>query len=137
VAYVYCDYGDAEKQTPVDVIGTLLNQAMSALSETERDEFIQRLKGRRKANSDQKMTLEDTCDFLSQTLRKFNATYIFIDGLDYCMDNYKKNILSSLRVLLDDSAAKRSILLFLTGRPHMRQLIDTHVPSLGLPVSYT
>jgi hypothetical protein len=40
VAYIYCDYGDAVQQTPLNILGAILSQAITFLSGQLRTEVL-------------------------------------------------------------------------------------------------
>jgi hypothetical protein len=124
VAYVYCDYRDAEKQTPPHIIGALLSQVIA----TPHYGTIKSLEARHgKGNP---LELNEVCGFLSHALKTFHRAYICIDALDECKDEYRKRMLESLGSLLQDSTTNSSLRLFLTGRPHVEAHVNINISDL-------
>jgi hypothetical protein len=77
VAYVYCDYRDAVQQTPLNILGALLNQAITFLSGELHTEIFQWLHDRMKSPEGQpNLDIDEVCNFLLKVLRGFDKAFI-------------------------------------------------------------
>jgi hypothetical protein len=125
VAYVYCDYQDAEQQTPENVLGALLNQVMAVVSDQINEEIARTLYSQLKTNPVLRLKLEEVRDLLARATHALGRVYICIDALDECLDKNKKPLLDALQNLL---AGNHSIRLFLIGRSHIKEFIRESLP---------
>ena len=73
------------------------------------------------------LELEDACRMLSDSVQSFNRTYICIDTLDECKDEYRRVFLQSLGQV--SKASKNAVKLFLTGRPHVEGEVNRYLES--------
>lgn len=136
VVYVYCDYNDAVHQIPTNILGALLNRVIASLSSEIPEEITKRYSNRDKK---EKITLElkEVCGFLSNIFQSFRRSYICIDAIDECIDDCRKTLRQCLGSLLEDQNLNRSVRLFLTGRPHVKEYIEENIPCPNLPTSST
>ncbi|KAI5784956.1 hypothetical protein FPQ18DRAFT_92956 [Pyronema domesticum] len=137
VAYLYCDYRDQLDQTPVNMIGALLKQAISTLNESYSlpEELVEALRKRQKKRGGEQLNLKESHDFLVKAVKQFEKFYICLDALDECNTKHCANLLESLANVTKESSQECEIRLFVTGRPHLgwEDYIRRH-PSLGAPV---
>ncbi|KAI5800606.1 hypothetical protein FPQ18DRAFT_301226 [Pyronema domesticum] len=110
VTYLYCVYQDEAKQTPENMMGTLLKQAISILHESNAlpDKTIRFLQEKKAIPGD-----------LSLKFRKF---YVCIDALDECKAEHRGELLQSLAGVLEKCGQECSASLFATGRLHVNRV---------------
>jgi hypothetical protein len=85
------------------------------------------------------LDLEEMLQALSKTLRQFDKTYICISALDECDEKQRGKLAQSLKQLTAGTFDEReplAVKLFFTGRPQMKDFINSHPSMLStLPVS--
>jgi type II secretory pathway predicted ATPase ExeA len=123
VLWIYCDYRDESKQTPVNMIGALLKQVISS-DPVSFDIILQNLQKARKEGHNIK--LDEACQLLTEALRKFDMVYLCLDALDECQE-HRTPFLRSLNDLCEDSGLSRCLRIFLTGRAQVEQYVNTHI----------
>ncbi|KAI5814540.1 hypothetical protein BZA77DRAFT_222936, partial [Pyronema omphalodes] len=119
VAYFYCDYGNSEKQTAVNVIGALLKQVIDAHCDHLPVGVIESLKEQK---SKGRPTLRESCDLLEAVLKSFSKFYICVDALDECLEDHRKDFLHAISRLLQ-RFRNTIIRLFTTARPQTKASI--------------
>jgi hypothetical protein len=73
------------------------------------------------------LNLESVCRFLTDALRRFDKVYVCMDALDECQE-HRVLFLRSLNDLLKTRQSSGSFTrVFLTGRPHVDQYIESHL----------
>ena len=110
MAYIYCQYKDAENETTLNMVSALtqqLTQQVSILPLEVNDFYNNRMM------SEKPPTVKDYVDLLLQLSDHFAQVYIFVDALDECSEDTREELLSVLERL--QSFAR----LFLTSRPHI------------------
>jgi type II secretory pathway predicted ATPase ExeA len=128
IAYVYCDYRDNEKQSALNMIGSLLKQAM-VVSRTICDDFIDSFLEKKKKQMN--VEIDDALQALSKILQRFKMTYICVDALDGCLEEHRWNLIRRLKGLATYNPEHPvGILLFFTGRPQIKDYINLH-PDIG------
>jgi hypothetical protein len=136
VAYLYCDYRDRLDQTPSNLIGALLKQALSMLHESSSipGELISNLRKRQKKNLGEQLSLEECCQFLLEAVKMFTKFYVCIDALDECDTKHCELLLESLAKISRGCNQECSMCIFVTGRPHLnwKDYVRRH-PDLGTP----
>lgn len=122
VTYLYCVYQDEAKQTPENMMGTLLKQAISILHESNAlpDKTIRFLQEKKAIPGD--LSLYDICDLLLQVTSKFRKFYVCIDALDECKAEHRGELLQSLAGVLEKCGQECSASLFATGRLHVNRV---------------
>jgi hypothetical protein len=113
VSYLYCDYQDQRTQSTTNIIGALLKQVMPTLP-TVSDKTMKML-------DRHSLSLADLCNLLSAAYKGFRRAYICIDALDECNDQYRVELLKSLKQMLEESG--HSVRLFITGRQPLKESV--------------
>jgi len=112
VAYLFCDYKKQEEQTFINLIASILKQLAQqqitisdGIANCYHDHVMQKTYP----------TINQFCDLLKCGLTKFARTYIVIDALDECSDDYsiRRRLLDTLRELQQSSL----INIMVTSRP--------------------
>lgn len=119
VTWLYCDFLDAKEQTTVNIIGALVKQLVRALGTVpaEIDEAF------KKAKRDSRgLRVPDALKLLQATLGLLERTFICVDALDECPDKILPELLSSLGAISQGS----SVRLFITGRPHIQNVLEKY-----------
>ena len=124
VACVYCDFQDHERQTATNMIGALTKQVTKALSmvPTEIEESFKRAECEVGGRGPQGV---ETVKLLERALAPVKQTFICIDALDECSDKHLPQLLASLHTVSQTSPGVR---LFITGRPHIRSVVEKYLP---------
>ena len=124
VAYVYCDFQDHERQTAANMIGAFTKQVVDALSmvPTEIEEAFKRAE---REVGDRGLQAVESVKLLERALAPVKQTFICIDALDECSDKDLPQLLTSLHTLSQTSPGTR---LFITGRPHIRSVVEKYLP---------
>ncbi|KAI5799666.1 hypothetical protein FPQ18DRAFT_238520, partial [Pyronema domesticum] len=103
VAYLYCDYGDDMTKTSEMMLCAFLKQGVEKLSDTEsihRDPSISLRKLLQRKPPFQ-LKLEETCQLLVQTIKRFQRFYICIDAMDECHYEIVRLLLNYADVLIN------------------------------------
>jgi len=124
VACIYCDFQDHERQSATNMIGALTKQVVNALSmvPTEIEEAFKRAEREVGGRGPQ---VVETVKLLERALASAKRTFICIDALDECSDKYLPQLLTSLHTVYQTSPGAR---LFITGRPHIRSVVEKYLP---------
>ena len=104
------------------MLGALLKQVVSGLEGTP-EEISQAYQNRNSAIGGRGLPLADIVKMLHTTSSK-KPTFICIDALDECAEQYRVKLLDSLNQILQKSPGTR---IFLTGRPYIRPVIGRHL----------
>jgi len=112
VAWMYCDYNLQQDQTVVNIMGAILR----GLVGWEIPEDI-----RRAFQEGRRPLLADLMGMLRIAIAKLPQIFICIDALDECLPKDLPQLLESLRDIVRESPGTR---IFLTGRPHVGEVID-------------
>jgi len=122
VACFYIDYAAREEQSPANILGSLLKQIVGGLEripdnirQTFRDHMGMAGGGGPLVSGIVKML---------QAVTSSRPTFICVDALDECVEEYRPRLLDLLRYILDKSPYTR---VFLTGRRHIRGEIEGHL----------
>jgi hypothetical protein len=71
--------------------------------------------------------LDDVLKAVSKMFQSFDKTYLCIDALDECTDEYRWSLLHHLKTLSNpDDSHSLSVKLFFTGRPQMKDYVNSH-----------
>jgi len=115
VAWLYCDYR-AQEQTIINVIGAILRQLIGREIPEATKPLLTDLKRRLKVEIDQ----------LAQV-------FICVDALDEWLSEDLPVLLGHLRDIVQDSPKIR---IFLTGRPHVEEIVRRYFPkAVGIPIN--
>jgi Cdc6-like AAA superfamily ATPase len=120
VAYIYCDYYKASKQTAVNLIASLLQQIVQ--SETKLLDGINALYEKHR-RIQTRPSLADFTRLLQMEAQRFSRVYIVIDAVDeFRDDNTGDSLLSVITKL-----PKPYVHLLITARPHIRPAGDASI----------
>ena len=130
IAMFYCDFRDQQKQTAINIIGTILKQLVvrGEVPEHVRAAF-------RKAKNEvggRRLRLPDMIRVLKQAIAIFPQVFICIDALDECLPKHLLELLASLKGILEESPRTR---IFVTGRPQVEVEIARHFTTSAVPIS--
>lgn len=120
VAFLYCSFSQGEKQTPEDLLLSVLrhlSQGLPSLPESVRTLHETHHSARTRP------LLRDIVSCLESTVDQYRTTFIVVDALDECPRVYRSRLLKMLFHLRDSRGAN----LFVTSRPHHE--IETRFPS--------
>ena len=123
VAGLYCDYTIQQEQTVTNMMGAILKGLVltRGISQDILEEF-----GREKlAIGSGGLQLMDLLRMLRTTIARRPQVFIYIDALDECLQMYLPELLESLRYIIRECPRTR---IFLTGRPYIRDNIQTYFP---------
>ena len=122
VSCFYVDFAAREKQSPTNILGSLLQQIVVGLGDIP-DEISRTFQDHKKGIGGRKLQVVQIVKML-QIVTSLQPTFICVDALDECMEDHRNEILDSLRQILEKSPNTR---IFLTGRRHIRGEIDRHL----------
>ena len=94
VAYIYCNYSEAEKQNPRNLLKSILLQLAS-----RKREMIEELTEAYKKHSKEgtALSLPECCHLLHATTSCFSKVYLVIDALDECAECTRDTLFAELR----------------------------------------
>ena len=114
VAWLYCDYGARQEQTAINMIGAILKRLVgSGIPEDIRRAFQEQ----------RRPLLPDLMRILGTAIASLPQVFICIDALDECLPETLADLLKSLKDITRGSPKTR---IFLTGRPHVREIIQNY-----------
>jgi len=115
------------------MIGALTKQVVNALIRvpTEIKEAFKRAEREVGGRGPQ---VVETVKLLEMALAPMKQTFICIDALDECSDKYLPQLLTSLHTVSQTSPGVR---LFITGRPHIRSVIEKYLPGRAQIISFS
>jgi len=125
VSWLYIDYLAQEEQTVTNIVGAILKRLVGGREIPKEIEkaFHQ---GRR-------LLLAELIGILKKAIASLPPVFICIDALDECLPKNLPQLLESLRDILRESPTTR---IFLTGRPHVREVIQRNFPGVvEIPIS--
>jgi len=130
VAWLYCDYNVQHEQTVINIIGAFVKQLVgrSGIPKDIRDAFLaaKKVGGRRPL-------LADLMRMLRIAIASLPQVFVCIDALDECLPKDLPQLLESLRDIVRESPGMR---IFLTGRPHVGEVIDRYfTKAAAIPIS--
>jgi len=116
VTGLYCDYPSQEQQSATNVLGAILNQLLERKGIPE---YLRQLFRKEKSGfGGRAAQLSDLVDILKTELASLPEVFICIDGLDECLPKNRRELLESLRNIVQASPTTQ---VFLSGRPHIRE----------------
>ena len=129
VAFLYCDFQAQEEQETTNLMGAILKQLLGRgdVPKDIREAFqaAQHEVGRGPLPA-------DLMRMLRIIIASLPPVFICIDALDECLPKYLPEILESLRKIVQESPRTR---IFLTGRPHVGEIIQRYFPeSVTIPI---
>ena len=121
VAGLYCDYLAQEQQSATNILGAILKQLLErdGIPEPLRQVFHKEKRG----FGGRAAQLLDLVEILKTTLASLPEVFICIDGLDECLPHNRRELLESLRNIVQASPTTR---VFLSGRPHIRDEVKKY-----------
>ena len=122
VAWFYFDFAAQEEQSPVAILGSVLQQIVGGLDEVP-ERIVKAFRDRGKAIGGQRLALLETVEFLLD-ISSTRRTFICIDAIDECALGHRVKLLDLLNQILQKAPSAR---LFLTGRHHIRDEVDKHL----------
>jgi len=123
VACVYCDFQDHERQTAANMVGALTKQVVNALKMVP-PEIEEAFKRAGNEVGGRGLRVSETVKLLGRALAPVKRTFICIDAVDECSENYLSQLLTSLQTISQTSPGVR---LFITGRPHIRRAVKKYL----------
>ncbi|KAI5807806.1 hypothetical protein BZA77DRAFT_391973 [Pyronema omphalodes] len=120
VAFLYCDYQNDEIQTPVNMVGVLLNQVIAKLNDSgflppdTMDKLKQHL------NEHKNFGLAEVCELFRKAVKQLRTFYICIDALDECKEETREDFIHALADIANECSQSRPIRIFFTTRPNIR-----------------
>ena len=133
VACIYCDFQDQERQTTANIIGALTRQVVNTLGKVP-DGIEEAFKRVERKLRGQELQVSESVKLLQAALTPAKRTFICIDALDECPDKHRSHLLTALHTICQ---ASPGVQLFITGRPHIRDAVETLLPGgvQGISVS--
>jgi len=121
VAGLYYDYLAQEEQSTTNMLGAILKQLLerNGIPEHVRQAFREEKKG----FGGRAAQLLNLMKILKTTIASLSEVFICIDGLDECVPDNRRELLESLRDVVQASPTTR---VFLSGRPHIRDEIKRY-----------
>ena len=129
VACFYVDFAAREEQTPTNMLGSLLKQAVGGLERIP-DEISQTFQNYKKVIGGRGLRVPEIVKML-QIVASLQPTFICIDALDECVEGHRPEVLDSLRQVLEGSPNTR---IFLTGRRHIRGEIERNIGEMAAAI---
>ena len=132
VAYVYCDFSTPNAQSASTVLGSLLRQAVGALTQIPDD--VQKAFEQSKRQVDGcGLRLPEIVDMLIKSLSSLKWGFICIDALDEFPQKCRPQLWESLQRVVRQCPNTR---LFITGRPHICDEVGKYFPGAAgmLPI---
>ena len=119
IACLYCDFIAQQEQTITSVMGAILKQLVGrrGIPLYLREAFQE---GTREIGG-RGLLLADLTRMLRMTIASLSQVFICIDAIDEYLPKHLPELLESLRDIARDSPKMR---IFLTGRPHVRRVIQ-------------
>ena len=122
VGYFYFDFAAKEEQSPVVVLGSVLEQVVRELDEVP-ERIVNAFQGREEVIGNQRITVSEIVEFLKD-ISSSRCVFICIDALDECQAGHRVKLLDSLNQILTESPGAR---IYLTGRPHIRTEVEEYL----------
>jgi len=134
VVGLYCDFLAQREQSTASMLGAILKQLIrgTGIPEHIREAFQ---KAKKEFGGRGLRRLPDLVGLLGGTIAPLEGVFICIDALDESAPKHRRELLESLRELVQMS---RNTRIFLTGRPHIRdQIMICFSEAVRIPVSPT
>ena len=130
---LYCDYLAQQEQSATNMLGAMLKQLISrgGIPEHIREAF----RKAKKKFGGQSLLLPDMVDILKKSITLLPRVFICIDALDESPPKHRRELLDSLREIIQVSSATR---VFLTGRPHVDdEIVKSFSKAIRMPLNPT
>ena len=122
VLSLYCDYQTQKDQSAVNLIGALLKQV--ALRTSRIPNEIKRAFEEAKQEGGEGLRLQDMVKLFVKATGSIELVYLCVDAVDEVLQQHRSEFLRALGQIIRDAPNAR---LFLTGRPHIRGELDSHL----------
>ncbi|KAG0133874.1 hypothetical protein HOY82DRAFT_639180 [Tuber indicum] len=128
VAYFYLDFAAHSEQSPANILGALLKQAVSELDDVP-GEIVEVYKNQKRPTGGRVPSLSDIVKML-RAVSSEKRTFICIDALDECVAEDRAKLLNSLNRILHQSPPQLppETRIFVTGRPHIEAEVGKRLP---------
>ena len=124
VACFYFDFAAQKEQSAASMLGALLKQVVGGFKKIPK-EITDVFEERKGVIGGQGLQLREIVKLLG-SLSSTRRTFFCLDALDECAALHRATIFRSLKEITEMSPATR---LFLTGRPHVGDEVNRHLPS--------
>ena len=131
VACLYYDFLDQQEQTLTNMMGAILKQLANRgdIPQNVREAFQE---GKKEIGG-RGLRLVDLMGMLRITIASLPQVFICIDALDECLPKNLPELLGSLKDIVRESPRTR---IFLTGRPHVKEIIQGYFAEVVvIPIS--
>ena len=120
VTCFYFDFAARNEQSPTNMLGSLLRQAVSGLEEIP-EVVVQGFRNEKKVIGGRGLQVPGILNMFRQTIAATKRTFICVDALDECVPEHRMIVLESLGQILRGSP---NIRIFITARPHVRGEVE-------------
>lgn len=117
IAWIYCDYRDQTNQSLVNILGSILRQFLRAVSTSHTLGQIEKILDSTK-KSGTRVDILQVLPMLKLTLSQMDCSFLCLDALDELVP---QTLVKLLQILQSEFSSVR---IFLTGRPHIQQIIN-------------
>ena len=114
----------------MSVLSSILKQVVCGLEEIP-VEIAQAFRAQKKDIGGRRLEMSEIVEML-QNISSSRPTFICIDAVDECMDEYRVELLNSLKQVLRKSPRVR---IFLVGRLQIRDVVERHLTGRVVVVS--
>ena len=131
VACLYCDFKAQQEMTTTNMMGAILRQLVGGrgIPEDLRQAFQE---GKREVGG-RRLQHAGLMRMLKIVIAPLPQVFICIDALDRCPPRDLPKLLESLRDVVRESPKAR---IFLTGRPHVKEVVQRYSPkAVTIPIS--
>ena len=132
VTCFYFDYAVQKEQSLLEILGSLLKQAVRGLEQVP-SEIVRAFRDQENVIGGRNLNLYQIVRML-QDISSSQRTFICIDALDECIARHRTELLDSLMAILSVSPSTR---VFLAGRLHIRDEVETHLAGRVATISIT
>ena len=122
VIFLYCDYQAQKDQSAVHMIGSLVRQAASREPTVPNE--IKSAFDKSKREGGDGLQLPDMVKLFAKVAGYMEVVYLCVDAVDEVLPHHRLEFLRALRQILQDAPNVR---LYITGRPHIRAELDSHL----------
>jgi len=122
VTFLYADFAAREKQSPANILSSLLKQIVGGLERIP-DGINRIFQDHKNSIGGRELRVPEIVRML-QDATLLRPTFICVDAVDECVERHRPEVLDSLRQILAKSSNTR---IFLTGRRHIRGEIYRHL----------
>ena len=130
VACFYYDFASRNAQSPTNMLGALLKQLLSGLGEIPR-EIMEEFWSQKKMIGGRRLQLPDIVKMFP-AVSSLKRTFICVDAIDECVPKHQLEVLDALGQILQ---ASPNIRIFMTGRSHIRDVVERGLGGIATSVS--